>query len=206
LGSESGNSIASVLMGDVNPSGKLPMTFPAKLTDIGAHSLGTYPGTMRKDDSDIVDCNYSEGIFVGYRWIDRNKIKPLFAFGHGLSYTDFKYGKPVISAKKVKKGDTVTVTIPVTNVGSRAGAETVQLYVSDLKSSLPRPVKELKGFKKVTLNPGETADVTFTIGSDALSYFDDAKHQWVAETGAFELLIGASSADIRGKATFDLID
>jgi beta-glucosidase len=161
---------------------------------------------MRNDDSDIVDCNYSEGIFVGYRWIDRNKIKPLFAFGHGLSYTDFKYGKPVISAKKVKKGDTVTVTIPVTNVGSRAGAETVQLYVSDLKSSLPRPVKELKGFKKVTLNPGETADVTFTIGSDALSYFDDAKHQWVAETGAFELLIGASSADIRGKATFDLID
>lgn len=204
LGTESGNAIANVLTGKVNPSGKLPMTFPARLEDVGAHALGTYPGVARNDGSDIVDCKYDEGIFVGYRWADRNKIKPLFPFGHGLSYTDFNYGKARVNHSSMTSDDKVTVTVPVTNTGSREGAEVVQLYISDLKSSLPRPVKELKGFRKVRLAPGETADVTFEIGRDALSYFNPDLHQWVCEPGSFEAMIGASSTDIRAKIRFDV--
>lgn len=204
LGTESGNAIANVLTGKVNPSGKLPMTFPARLEDVGAHALGTYPGVARNDGSDIVDCKYDEGIFVGYRWADRNKIKPLFPFGHGLSYTDFNYGKARVNHSSMTSDDKVTVTVPVTNTGSREGAEVVQLYISDLKSSLPRPVKELKGFRKVRLAPGETADVTFEIGRDALSYFNSDLHQWVCEPGSFEAMIGASSTDIRTKIRFDV--
>lgn len=148
LGTESGNAIANVITGTVNPSGKLPMTFPVKLDDVGAHSLGLYPGTPRNDGSKIVDCKYDEGIFVGYRWADRNKVKPLFPFGHGLSYTDFKYGKAKVDKSSIGTSGKLTLTIPVTNTGDREGSEVVQLYISDLKSSLPRPVKELKGFKR----------------------------------------------------------
>ena len=155
LGTECGNAIASVLAGDVNPSGKLPMTFPVALTDVGAHSVGDYPGTPRTDGSDIVDCNYSEGIYVGYRWNDKNDIKPLFPFGHGLSYTTFKYGKPSISSDRMSADGKITISIPVSNTGNRTGAEVVQLYITDVKSSLPRPVKELKDFKKVSLKPNQ---------------------------------------------------
>ena len=173
LGSEAGSAIASVLTGDVNPSGKLPFTFPASLQDVGAHKLGEYPGTPRNYGSPIVDQKYNEGIFVGYRWADKEKTKPLFSFGHGLSYTTFAYGKAIADKKVMGQDETLTITLPVTNTGSREGSEVIQLYISDLKSSLPRPVKELKGFSKVKLAPGETREVTFTIGKEALSFFDD---------------------------------
>ena len=204
LGSEAGSAIASVLTGDVNPSGKLPFTFPASLQDVGAHKLGEYPGTPRNYGSPIVDQKYNEGIFVGYRWADKEKTKPLFSFGHGLSYTTFAYGKAIADKKVMGQDETLTITLPVTNTGSREGSEVIQLYISDLKSSLPRPVKELKGFSKVKLAPGETREVTFTIGKEALSFFDDTRHEWVAEPGKFEAWIGASSTDIRNKVAFEL--
>lgn len=206
LGTECGNALAAVLSGDVNPSGKLPMTFPVALSDVGAHSKGEYPGTVRQDGSDIVDCNYSEGIFVGYRWNDKNKITPLFPFGHGLSYTTFKYGKPVVNSNTMTSDNKITIRVPVTNTGNRAGAEVVQLYISDLKSSLPRPIKELKDFKKVMLEPQQTMEVAFEITPDKLMFFDDSKHEWIAEPGDFKAFIGTSSADIRQTVKFKLSD
>lgn len=203
LGSEAGNAIAAVLMGDVNPSGKLPFTFPARLEDVPAHQLGEYPGSEKVGD--IVNEKYNESIFVGYRWADKQKkAKPLFPFGHGLSYTTFEYGKPVADKKAMTVDDTITFTVTVKNTGDREGQEVVQLYISDKKSSLPRPVKELKGFRKVKLAPGEEQKVSFTVAKDALSFFDDAKHEWVAEPGKFEAVIAASAADIRGVVPFEL--
>ena len=155
LGSEAGNAIAAVLMGDVNPSGKLPFTFPARLEDVPAHQLGEYPGSEKVGD--IVNEKYNESIFVGYRWADKQKkAKPLFPFGHGLSYTTFEYGKPVADKKTM------------------------------------------------TLAPGEEQKVSFTVAKDALSFFDDAKHEWIAEPGKFEAVIAASAADIRGVVPFEL--
>ena len=203
LGSEAGNAIAAVLMGDVNPSGKLPFTFPARLEDVPAHQLGEYPGSEKVGD--IVNEKYNESIFVGYRWADKQKkAKPLFPFGHGLSYTTFEYGKPVADKKTMTADDTITFTVTVKNTGDREGQEVVQLYISDKKSSLPRPVKELKGFRKVKLAPGEEQKVSFTVAKDALSFFDDAKHEWIAEPGKFEAVIAASAADIRGVVPFEL--
>nr|WP_320057148.1 glycoside hydrolase family 3 C-terminal domain-containing protein [uncultured Bacteroides sp.] len=197
-GTEAGNALASVLFGDVNPSGKLPFTFPVRLEDNGAHALGEHPG-------DSINVKYNEGIFVGYRWADKQKkSKPLFAFGHGLSYTTFAYGKVTADKKVMTADESVTFSVTVKNTGTREGQEVVQLYISDKKSSLPRPVKELKGFSKVKLAAGEEKVVTFTIAKDALSFFDDAKHQWVAEPGRFEALVGTSSADIKSSVAFDL--
>ena len=203
LGSEAGTAIAAVLTGDVNPSGKLPFTFPAKLEDVPAHQLGEYPGNEKVGN--IVNEKYNEGIFVGYRWTDKQKkVKPLFPFGYGLSYTTFEYGNPVADKKTMSADDTITFTVSVKNTGTREGQEVVQLYISDKKSSLPRPVKELKGFDKVKLAPGEEKTVSFTITKDALSFFDDAKHEWVAEPGKFEAVIAASAADIKGVVPFEL--
>lgn len=203
LGSEAGTAIAAVLTGDVNPSGKLPFTFPAKLEDVPAHQLGEYPGNEKVGN--IVNEKYNEGIFVGYRWTDKQKkVKPLFPFGYGLSYTTFEYGKPVADKKTMSADDTITFTVSVKNTGTREGQEVVQLYISDKKSSLPRPVKELKGFDKVKLAPGEEKTVSFTITKDALSFFDDTKHEWVAEPGKFEAVIAASAADIKGVVPFEL--
>lgn len=206
LGNETGNAIASVLFGDVNPSGKMPYTLYATLDQCGAHKLGEYPGHPAKGalGEDIMDIPYNEGIYVGYRFIDKNKLKPTFPFGHGLSYTTFSYGKAAVDKKEGTPDDTFTVTVPVTNTGSREGKEIVQLYVADLKSSVDRPVKELKGFRKVNLAPGETKDVTFTLTRPDLSYFDAEKHEWVCEPGAFEALVGASSGDIRSKVRFNI--
>lgn len=202
LGSEAGNSIASVLMGDANPSGKLPFTFPVRLEDVAAHSLGEYAGVRSKE---VVDMKYNDGIHVGYRWADKQKkVKPLFPFGHGLSYTTFAYGKPTADKKEMSADGQISFTVTVKNTGAREGQEVVQLYVSDKKSGLPRPIKELKGFKKVKLAPGEEKEVTFTIDKEALSYFDDAQHAWVAEPGKFEAIIAASSADIKGVVPFEL--
>lgn len=197
LGTEAGNALAAVLVGDVNPSGKLPFTFPKKLEDNPAHSLGEFPGSNGQ-------VTYKEGIFVGYRWFDKQNITPLFSFGHGISYTTFEYGKVSADKKEITPEDKITFTVNVKNTGKREGAEVVQLYIRDIKSSLPRPVKELKGFEKVSLAPGETKTVSFTIDKSALSYFDDAKHAWVAEPGDFEAIIGASSTDIKGKTGFTL--
>lgn len=202
LGSEAGSALAAVLMGDVNPSGKLPFTFPAKLEDVPAHSLGEYTGAQSES---VIDIRYNEGIFVGYRWADKQKkVKPLFPFGHGLSYTTFEYGKPTVDSKVMTAGGTLTVKVTVKNAGTYEGQEVVQLYISDKKSSLPRPVKELKGFRKIKLAPGETCEVTFCIDREALSFFDDTKHAWVAEPGRFEAVIASSAADVRGVVPFEL--
>ena len=202
LGTEAGNAIASVLVGDVNPSGKLPFTFPEKLEDVGAHQLGDYPGRQREDG--IFDEKYNESIFFGYRWTDKQKIRPLFPFGHGLSYTTFAYGKATVNKKVMKIDEQIAITVPITNTGKRIGSEIVQLYISDLKSSLPRPVKELKGFSKIQLAPGETQEVTFLVDKQALSFFNDSRHEWVAEPGKFEAQIAASATDIKSKVTFEL--
>ena len=211
LGSESGHAIAAILAGDANPSGKLPFTFPMKLEDNSAHVLGEYPGNKQelaagkgKDLRDPINITYNEGIFVGYRWHDTQHIKPLFSFGHGLSYTNFQYGKVKADKSEMTADDTITFTVNVKNTGKVDGAEVVQLYVSDLKSSLPRPLKELKGFDKVFLKAGESKDVTITIDQSALSFFDPVKHDWVAEPGEFEVLVGSSSSDIRTKIKFTL--
>ncbi|HEY5499621.1 MAG TPA: glycoside hydrolase family 3 C-terminal domain-containing protein, partial [Bacteroidales bacterium] len=196
-GTETGTALAAVLSGDVNPSGKLPMTFPVALKDNGAHALGAYPG-------DGVQETYDESIFVGYRWLDKQKIKPLFCFGHGLSYTSFEYGKMKADKAMMTQSDSITVSIPVKNTGNRTGSEVVQLYIRDIKSSLPRPIKELKGFRKITLSPDEEKIVRFVVKSDDLKYYDDKHAGWVAEKGQFEALIGASSSDIRNKISFVL--
>lgn len=204
LGSEAGTSLAAVLMGDVNPSGKLPFTFPARLEDVPAHSLGQYSAVRSKD---VTTVQYNEGIFVGYRWTDRQKkVQPLFSFGYGLSYTTFEYGKPVVDKREMKADEQLTVTVPVKNTGSREGKEVVQLYIRDKKSSVERPVKELKGFCKVSLKPGEEKEVSFTIDRSVLSYFDAGSHQWVAEPGAFEAIVAASATDIRGQVEFKLTE
>ena len=166
------------------------------------NSLGEYTGKRSKD---IIDIKYNESIFVGYRWADKQKkVKPLFPFGHGLSYTTFEYGKPTADSKTMQADGTLTVKVSVKNTGAREGQEVVQLYISDKKSSLPRPVKELKGFQKVKLAPGETKEVTFTIDKEALSFFDDTQHAWVAEPGKFEAVIAASAADVKGTVPFEL--
>lgn len=202
LGSEAGSALAAVLVGDVNPSGKLPFTFPVKLEDNAAYALGEYTG-VRSDT--VINIKYNESIFVGYRWADKQKkSKPLFAFGHGLSYTTFEYGKPVTDAKTMSPDGKLTVKVTVKNTGSREGQEVVQLYIADKKSSLPRPLKELKGFKKIKLTPGESKEVSFVIDKEALSFFDDTKHAWIAEPGKFEAIIAASAADVKGVVPFEL--
>ncbi|MBR6884625.1 MAG: glycoside hydrolase family 3 C-terminal domain-containing protein [Prevotella sp.] len=203
LGSEAGNAIASVLFGEANPSGKLPFTWYANLNQCGAHATGSYPGTWR-DGHQIIDEEYKEDIFVGYRWTDKQKEKPLFAFGHGLSYTTFKVGKAKVDKQRITPDETVTFTVDVTNTGKLAGAETIQLYIRDLKSSLPRPVKELKGFSKVYLAPGATQQVSITIDKSALSFYDDRVGEWVAEPGDFEALIGTASDKITSTVKFSL--
>lgn len=211
LGSEAGNSLASILAGDANPSGKLPFTFPVKLEDNSAHQLGEYPGNKEelaagkgKDQKNIINIRYNEGVFVGYRWHDTKNIKPQFSFGHGLSYTSFEFGKAKADKASMGQNDKITFTVAVKNTGKKAGAEVAQLYIRDLKSSVERPTKELKGFEKVFLNPGEQKEITFTIDKTALSFFDAQKHDWIAEPGEFEALIGNSSDAIKTKVTFTL--
>ena len=203
IGSEAGEALASVLVGDANPSGKLPFTWYQRLDDCGAHALNAFPGVWR-DDYKIIDEEYKEGIYVGYRWTDKQKIRPLFAFGHGLSYTTFKLGKLMADKQQLSAGGQISFTVNVTNTGSRAGSETVQLYISDKQCSVDRPVKELKAFQKVFLQPGESQDVTLTIGCDALSFYNEAKGEWTAEPGAFEALVGTASDNLTGKISFEL--
>lgn len=203
LGSEAGNALAAVLTGDVNPSGKTPFTWPASLQDVGAHKLGTYPGTWRADKK-IIDEEYKEGIYVGYRWVDKAKTHPTFAFGHGLSYTSFKLSDARANAASMTRDGKITFTVNVKNTGSRAGAEVVQLYIHDIKASLDRPEKELKGFNKVFLQPGESKDVDITIDNSALSFYDDRTQAWTSENGDFVALIGNASDNLPLKVKFSL--
>ena len=198
-GSAAGDAIADVLSGKVNPSGKLPMTYGVKLEDYGAHSFGSicYPG-------DSINVEYKEDVLVGYRWFDTKKIKPQFPFGFGLSYTTFEYGKPIVSTKTMSAGGNIIVRVPVKNVGSVEGKETVQLYIGDVKCSVTRPLKELKGFEKISLAPGEEKVVSFTITDDMLKFYSDRKHDWVFESGAFKAYIGSSSRDIKCTIPFTL--
>lgn len=199
LGSMGGKSLADVLSGEVNPSGKLPFSFPVRLTDCGAHAFGelSYPG-------DSIRQEYKEDILVGYRWHDTKKIPALFPFGHGLSYTTFTYGKPTASAKTIAADGTLTVTVAVKNAGRVAGKEVVQLYVGDDRCSVLRPVKELKHFAKIALEPGEEKSVTFTLTPDDLKFYDETSSGWKYEPGKFKAYIGASSTDIRGAVSFEL--
>ena len=216
IGSESGNALASILVGDANPSGKLPFSWMQSLDHYGAHALGAYPGTWRADEK-IIDEEYKEDIFVGYRWADKQKLQPLFPFGHGLSYTTFEYGKATIeaceSSQQPAAGNAESlatdtplykVRLTLRNTGTCAGAETVQLYIRDVKSSVARPLKELKDFRKVALEPGEAREVEFNISRTQLSYYDDVKGEWTTEPGKFEAWIGSSATDIKAKVTFVL--
>lgn len=203
LGSEAGNSIADVLTGRANPSGKLPFSFPRKLADVPVHQHGNYLGTKRADQ-DIWDVSYDEGLMVGYRYHDTRKVPALFPFGHGLSYTTFVYGKPALSADAMDAEGHIEVSLPVTNNGSVAGSEVVQLYISDIKAPVARPLKELKGFEKVSLQPGETKVVKFMINPQDLAYFDADSHLWRSHAGKYAARIAASSADVRHSVNFKL--
>ncbi|MBO5456772.1 MAG: glycoside hydrolase family 3 C-terminal domain-containing protein [Muribaculaceae bacterium] len=199
LGSMAGKSIASVLSGKINPSGKLPFSIPARLEDNAAHHFGeiSYPG-------DSIRQEYLEDILVGYRWHDTKKIPALYPFGHGLSYTTFQYGKPTASAKTISADESLTISIPVKNTGNVEGKETVQLYIGDDNASVLRPVKELKNFHKINLTPGAEETVTFTVKPDDLKFYDDKTSSWKAEPGKFKAYIGSSSTDIRATVPFEL--
>lgn len=211
LGTMGGASVADAISGRINPSGKLPYSIPVKLADNGANAFGTecYPGVESKEGDTLFGARapqqrYEEDILVGYRWHDTKKVPARYAFGHGLSYTDFAYGKPVLSAKEMAADGSLTITVPVTNTGKREGAEVVQLYVGDDKASVLRPVKELKGFEKIWLAPGETKNATFTVTPDLLKFFDAEAHEWVAEPGAFTLYVGGASDNTPVKVKFKL--
>ncbi|MGD9928387.1 MAG: beta-glucosidase [Mangrovibacterium sp.] len=194
LGSEAGNALADIISGDVNPSGKLPVSFPKKLEDIGAHSFDKlcYPG-------DSVNVYYKEDILVGYRWLDTKKLDPLFPFGYGLSYSTFTWSKPSVDKSDVKTDGTVTVSFTLTNSGKVDGAETAQLYVSKPGSKVTRAAKELKAFEKVFLKAGESRLVTLEVPVSSFAYYDESKNSWEVEPGSYTLLLGSSSQNIEGK-------
>ena len=194
-GSQSGTALADIIFGDVNPSGKLPVTFPVRLEDNGAHALGAY-------DPASTEAHYSEGIFVGYRWAQKKDIKPLFAFGHGLSYTTFSYSEAEISRTTMSENGNVTVSVNVTNTGDREGKEIVQLYIGDDECSVERPVMELKAFRKVSIKPGETVKVSFPVNADMLKFYGN--DGWTLEKGSFTAYVGAASDDIRTSVKFNV--
>lgn len=192
-GSESGNALADVISGKVNPSGKLPFTVPAALSDGPLKTERQYPGIAPEDGSGIWQEYYDEGVFVGYRWYDSKEIKPLYAFGHGLSYTTFDYSGLRLS----RNGKKVKLSLKLRNSGDRAGAEVVQVYVSAPEGGPERPLKELKGFEKVYLEPGESKIVEMILDSRAFSYFDAPSHKWTVVPGTYSILAGSASDDIR---------
>lgn len=219
LGTMTGPAMADVISGAVNPSGKLPFSIPVRLGDCGTHSFGeeAYPGI----EADVVEGNaavdlagadvnvgrdpqvtYTDDIFVGYRWHDSKGVPALFAFGHGLSYTSFRYGQPVLSADSLCADGELAVTVDVTNTGAVAGKETVQLYIAEKNPVVVRPVKELKGFRKVSLNPGETAAVTFRITSASLAHYEEDRHCWMASPGKYAAIVASSSDHTEGIVEF----
>jgi len=196
LGSEAGNAIANIVSGEINPSGKLPFSFPKKLTDNAAHSFGqvSYPGDGKKQE-------YKEDILVGYRWFDTKKIAPQFAFGYGLSYTTFEYGKIAADKKEYTAADVVKVSFTIKNTGKTDGAEIAQVYVSQPKASVLRPAKELKAFKKVNLKAGETQTVELELNVKDFAFYNDKTQTWDVEPGEFILCNAASSANVKSKVS-----
>ncbi|MDP2337361.1 MAG: glycoside hydrolase family 3 C-terminal domain-containing protein [Bacteroidota bacterium] len=192
-GQEGGNALADILFGDVNPSGKLPITLMKRWEDSSA--FGTYPGTKTIAD-------YKEGIFVGYRHFDKENIEPQFPFGFGLSYTTFEYSGMKLDKPVMEQNDTLTISMTVKNTGQMDGDEIVQLYIHDDEASVEREVKSLKGFKRVNLKAGESKEVAFKINKTALSFYDEKSNKWLAEPGQFDVLLGSSSRDIRLKQQF----
>jgi len=198
IGMEGGNALARVIFGDINPSGKLTDSWPKKLTDSPALLLGEYPG------SDGIE-HYKEGLMVGYRYFDTKKVEPMFCFGYGLSYTSFEYDGLDIPPYWNNNDSAFSVSFTITNKGKREGKEISQLYIHQQKSSVERPYKELKGFSKVSLKPGESKKITITINRRALQYYDVSAKTWKDEAGKFEILIGSSSRDIKLKKEFVLV-
>ena len=188
-GMEGGRALAEVLFGDVNPSGKLTVTIPKKLEDSPAHSIGEFPGKAQ--------VRYDEGIFVGYRYFSTYDVEPQFVFGHGLSYTEFRYNDIKVNLTEENEKINATVKFKVTNIGEKEGAEVAQVYVNDVESSVKRPVIELKGFEKVRLMPGESKEVTINLDKKSFAFYSDEENSWIVEDGKFNILIGSSSTDIR---------
>jgi thermostable beta-glucosidase B len=200
LGSMAGEALANVISGGVNPSGKLPFSFPKKLEDNSAHYFGekSYPG-------DGINQYYLDDILVGYRWHEKKNILPLFAFGHGLSYTTFKYGKPVADKKDYHVGDKINVSFTISNTGDMDGAEAVQIYVEQKNPSVLRPVKELKAFKKIFLKRGETQTINMALDSNKFAFYDEVNKKWVLEPDKYVIYLASASDDIRGKTTIEII-
>jgi beta-glucosidase len=197
-GQEDGRVITDALFGTINPSGKLPVTFPRARADMGISTPEQYPGVDGRGA-------YSEGIFIGYRRFDKENIAPAFAFGHGLSYTRFEYSNLKLSRERIKPGESLSVELQIKNTGTREGAEVVQLYIQDLQASVPRPPKELKGFEKVTLRAGQSKAVRIDLNARAMSFYNAAQKQWMIEPGKFKVHIGSSSRDIRLTAEFEVV-
>ena len=202
-GTETGNALADVLIGKVNPSGRLPFSVPFKYEDGPIKTEAQYPG-IKADGDEFWQTHYSEGVYVGYRWYDSNEIPVQFPFGHGLSYTTFEYTNAKAAKPSMKADGTLKVSVDVTNTGDCDGAEIVQLYIADPQASIDRPSKELKGFEKVWLKAGEKKTVTFEIDAKDLSYFDADKHEWVAEPGEFHALLARSAGDVKADVVFTL--
>ena len=196
-GMEAGHAITNVLFGDVNPSGKLPLTFPRRLEDSPAHSTGerrNYPGDEEKR------VYYDEGVFVGYRWFDKKRIEPLFPFGFGLSYTQFEFGPIKLNRQRMtKESDAILLEVDVTNTEELAGSEVIQVYSKDVKASVKRPPQELVGFEKIHLAPDETKTAAITVKAQDFAFFDPKKHDWTIEPGDFKLFVGRSSRDLHGE-------
>jgi beta-glucosidase len=195
-GMEGGRALAEVLFGDVNPSGKLPVTFPKKLEDCPAHSIGEFPGGKT--------VKYSEGVFVGYRYFSSYDIEPLFCFGHGLSYSDFEYGDLIIDSIEKSEDLEVVVRFNIRNTAKGSGKEIAQVYIMDAEATVLRPVIELKGFKKVDLEAGETKEVQIKLNKKSLAFYSEKEKRWVVEPGKFKVLIGSSSQDIRLRGEFNI--
>ena len=212
-GGQIGNkALAEIIAGKTNPSGKLPITIEKDFKDSPGYgyipageSLYSGWGDKKEKEHPVFDVNYKEGIFIGYRWYEEKKIEPLYPFGHGLSYTSFEYSNLTVSKDRFSENDTITIMFSVKNIGNMKGAEIAQLYVQDVQSSVPRPVKELKGFKKVEMEPGESATVVLLLTKQDFSFWNPETKGWYAEKGAFVIHIGSSSRDIKLKKELELL-
>ncbi|MCK4849528.1 MAG: glycoside hydrolase family 3 C-terminal domain-containing protein, partial [Candidatus Heimdallarchaeota archaeon] len=199
-GMEGGRAIANILFGDISPSGKLPITFPEKLTDSPAHqSSRTFPGENLK-------VHYDEGIFVGYRHFDQERIDPLFPFGYGLSYTTFSYTQLTLNKSKVRADDKLILSVTITNTGDRSGSEVVQVYFQQVESSVERPPKELIGFEKIHLSPNKSKVVSISIHLKDLAFYDVPSGLWKVENGNYKLMVGSSSRDIHLESNFEYMN
>jgi beta-glucosidase len=212
VGQNGNRALAEIIAGTTNPSGKLPITIEKEFEDSPGFGYlpqgeSLYSGWNDKEEKThpVYDIRYNEGIFVGYRWYEHKNIRPLYPFGHGLSYTSFEYSNITVSHEKFHEDDVLTVACTVKNVGTRKGSETVQLYIQDEEASVPRPVKELKGFQKVELDPGQSREIQLQLNRDDFAFWNPQTRDWYAEKGKFIIHIGASSRDIRLRKQVELL-